>query len=331
MLGRMNHRRTVAVLAGLLVAAACTGSVDSPPSRHPCDPGNLADVVEDVAPSVVTVRPAHGVGSGVVFKPDVVLTNDHVVAGNTELTIGYADGSESRAAVVAGDPVSDLAVVRTERTGLTPARFATGLPPQGCPVLAIGSPLGLENSVTAGVVSAVRRSIPTGTQGSALVDLIQTDAPISPGNSGGALLDTQGQVVGINEAYVPPEEGAVSIGFAIPAATAVDVAQRLLAGRPVVHAYLGASVGELTPSVRERLGVEATRGALVLGVEPGSPAAAAGVRPGDVIVRLGDTEVRGVSDLVAAVRARKPGETVGLVLVRGSDQREVRVTLGSER
>jgi serine protease Do len=330
MLARMNHRRTVAVLAGLLVAAACTGSVGSPPSRHPCDPGNLADVVEDVAPSVVTVRPAHGVGSGVVLKPDVVLTNDHVVAGNTELTIGYADGSESRAAVVAGDPVSDLAVVRTERTGLTPARFATGLPPQGCPVLAIGSPLGLENSVTAGVVSAVRRSIPTGAQG-ALVDLIQTDAPISPGNSGGALLDTQGQVVGINEAYVPPQEGAVSIGFAIPAATAVDVAQRLLAGGPVAHAYLGASVGELTPSIRERLGVKAIQGALVLGVEPGSPAAAAGVRPGDVIVRLGDTEVRGVSDLVAAVRARKPGETVGLVLIRGSDQREVRVILGSER
>jgi serine protease Do len=321
-------------VVGLLVAAAvvaCSGPAVAPPKQPSCDQGNFADVVEDVAPSVVTVRLAQGVGSGVVFKSDVVLTNNHVVTNNTEVSIVYADGSESRAAVVAGDPGTDVAVVRTERKGLTPARFAAGPPRPGCPVLAIGSPLGLQNSVTAGVVSGLHRSIPTSPQGSALVDLIQTDAPISPGNSGGALLDTQGQVVGVNEAYIPPEAGAVSIGFAIPAATVVDVAEQLLAGHAITHAYLGVSVGELTPSIRDRLGVKATRGALVLGVEPGSPAAAAGVRPGDVITRLADAEVRGVDDLLAALRARKPGDQVALVVIRGGDQRELTVTLGIQR
>jgi S1-C subfamily serine protease len=245
------------------------------------------------------------------------------------MTISFADGSESGATLIASDPEVDLAVLRTERTGLPPARFAKDQPQPGCRALAIGSPLGLQNSVTEGIVSGLHRTIPGDGQGQVLTDLIQTDAPISPGNSGGALLDTRGEVVGINEAYIPPQAGAVSLGFAIPAPIAVDVAERLLAGGTVSHPYLGVSVGELTPSIRDRLGAKTTDGALVLGVAPGSPAAAGGVRPGDVIVRLDGTDIHSADDLSAALRTKKPGDEVVLVVVRGGERTELRVTLGS--
>jgi serine protease Do len=330
---RSWNRWTLAAPLVLMVASCSTtpGAAPVLPDK-PCDEGGFAAVVEDLAPSVVTVRHSEGIGSGVVFKPDVLLTNQHVVGKHTDVTISYADGTESGAKVTAADPSSDLAVLRTDRKGLTPARFATQQPRQACLVLAIGSPLGLQNSVTEGIVSGLHRSIPTDSQGQqAPPDLIQTDAPISPGNSGGALVDNRGQVVGINEAYIPPQAGAVSLGFAIPTTTAAYVGEQLLARGSVMQAYLGVSVGALTPSIRDRLGVKTSDGALVLSVEPNSPAAAAGVRPGDVIVRLGDTDVHNVNDLSAALRAKKPGEQVTLVVVRGSDRIELHVTLGTQR
>jgi S1-C subfamily serine protease len=314
----------------VLVATACTTAPGAPPPPQPCDQGGFVAIVEEVTPSVVTVRHSEGIGSGVVYKPDVILTNQHVVGTHTDVTISYADGTESRATVLASDAASDLAVLRTERTGLTPARFATDQPRQGCEVLAIGSPLGFQNSVTEGIVSGLHRSVPAGSQGQAPPDLLQTDAPISPGNSGGALLDNQGRVVGISESYIPPQAGAVSLGFAIPAPSAVNVAEKLLAGGTAAQADLGVSVGELTPDIRDRLGVKTTDGALVLGVAPGSPAAAAGVRPGDVIVRLDSTDVHNVGDLDTALRAKKPGDQVTLVVVRGSDRPELHVTLGTQ-
>jgi S1-C subfamily serine protease len=324
-------RKVFPGLLAVLTAASCSGSGQSaPPPELPCDQGGFAKVVEDVAPSVVTVQHGQGVGSGVVYKPDLVLTNQHVVSQNKEVTITYADGKQSQAEVVAGDPVTDVAVLRTERKGLTPARFATDLPRPGCKALAIGSPLGFQFSVTAGVISGLHRSLPVDSQGHVQADLIQTDAPISPGNSGGALVDTQGRVTGINEAYIPPETGAVSLGFAVPAATVTDVGEQLLTRGNVAHAYLGVSVGELTPSIRDRLGVKTGGGALVLGVEPNSPAAAAGLRPGDVITRFGDTAVTNVDDLLRALAARKPGERVTFVVNRDGTERRLDVVLGAQ-
>jgi serine protease Do len=324
--------RPLFITLALTLTASCTESRGTaPPPNQPCDQGGFAKVVEDSAPGVVTVLPPQGVGSGVVFKPDIVLTNDHVVQQNTAVRIGYADGKESGAVVLASDPASDIAVLRTERKNLAPARFATELPRPGCLTLAIGSPLGFQNSVTAGVVSGLHRSVPADGAGHVPADLIQTDAPISPGNSGGALLDVHGQVIGINEAYIPPQAGAVSLGFAIPAPTAVDIGEQLLAHGSVTRAYLGVSVGELTPGIRDRFGIRGTGGALVLGVEPDSPAAKAGVRPGDVIVRFGDTAVNDVNDLLVALRTRKPRDEAVLVVNRDGAPREVRVVLDTQR
>jgi serine protease Do len=315
-----------------ILATACTlaPAPAGQPPNHPCDQGGFADLIQGVAPSVVTVVQPQGLGSGVVYKPDVVITNQHVVAGNTDVRISYADGTESGARVLAADAASDLAVLRTERTGLTPLPLAKDQPRQGCQVLAIGSPLGLQNSVTEGIVSGLHRTIQTGSQGQAPPDLIQTDAPISPGNSGGALIDLRGQVIGINESYIPPQAGAVSLGFAIPAATAADTAEQLLASGSVRHAYLGVSIGDLTPSIRDRLGAKTLDGAVVLAVEPNSPAALAGVELGDVIVRLDDKVVHNVDDVFNALRAKKPGDPVTLAIVRGDNRLELRVTLGAQ-
>lgn len=315
--------KTVVLLAALVLVACAAPA----PAPGPTRAADFTGVVQEVAPTVVTVRTGRTVGSGVVYKPDVVVTNEHVVTGSAEVTVNYADGSESGAVVIAADPATDVAVLRTDRADLTPAEFATELPSQGAWVLAIGSPLGLQNSVTVGVVSGLHRSL-----GANMDDLMQTDAPISPGNSGGALVDTRGQVVGLNESHVPPQAGAESLGFAIPAATVVNVADRLLAGDDVVvHVHLGVSVGELTEDIRKGLGVESSGGALVLGVEPDSPAAEAGARPGDVIVRFGDALVSDVDDLFTALRGRSPGELVTVVVIRHGERVDLRVTLAARR
>lgn len=327
-----------AVLAAGLAACTAPAPVGAPttpvplpePVGAPAAPG-VADVVERLAPSVVTVRTGDGLGSGVVYRPDIVLTNQHVVGDATDVTIEYADGSASPGTVLAGDAVTDLAVIRTERTDLPVPEYRTDLPRVGEAVIAIGSPLGFEGTVSSGIVSALDREIPgSAAQSRALVDLIQVDAAISPGNSGGALLDAQGRVIGINEAYIPPAAGAVSLGFAIPAATAVSVADELLADGTVTHPYLGVSVGRLTPQIRETLGVGTGDGALVLAVEPGGPAAVAGVRQGDVLVELGGTAIGSLEELFGALRDTEPGQRVDLTVLRAGERVPVPVTIGAE-
>ena len=362
----MTSPRLFAVCAALvgvaLTAGACTGSAannspsasgsgsptpsptpsarpatsTSPPASGSGAADNIPAVVARVEPSVVTVITPHGLGSGVVYRNDVIVTNEHVVAvqeGSSDVfhkvKISYADGTESRGTVMASDLTDDLAVIRPSRSNLPPLKFDTALPPAGQTVLAIGSPLGFENTVTEGIVSGTGREIPgSGTNGPPLVDLIQTDAAISPGNSGGALLDTQGRVVGINEAYIPPNSGAVSIGFAIPSATVVDVANQLIRTGHVSHPYLGVSIGRLTPQIREALGLHVSSGAIVLGVQSGGPAAHAGIRPGDVIVKLAGQKVSSVTDLLAALRNTKPGQTVPITVVRRSQTKTLKVKIG---
>jgi serine protease Do len=338
---RSAPRRSTALVGAVcaVAVAACTaggpapaaGPAASTPVPLPEPVSTTADVAARLAPSVVTVRTGSGsVGSGVVFRPDVVLTNQHVVGDARDVTVEYADGTSSAGTVLATDATTDLAVVRTARTGLPVPEYRTALPRPGEPVLAIGSPLGLEGTVTAGIVSALDREIPgSAAQSRALVDLIQIDAPISPGNSGGALLDASGRVIGINEAYLPPASGAVSLGFAIPAATAVDVAEQLLADGTATHPYLGLSPGRITPEIRAQLGVPATEGALVLAVEPGGPAATAGLRAGDVITRFADRDIGTVEDLLGALRDTEPGQQVPLTVARGAEETTPTVTVGS--
>lgn len=293
-------------------------------------PGGYVDIVKEVTPSVVTIQARANLGSGVVLRPDIVVTNAHVVGESPDVSVIFADGQTSPAKVLATDRLTDLAVLRTRRSGLPVPKFRTDLPQPGERALAIGSPLGFEHSVTAGIISGLHRDIPgAATQYPSLVDLIQTDASISPGSSGGALLDATGRVVGINEAYIPPSAGAVSLGFAIPSATVLDVADQLLADGRAVHPYLGVSAVSLTPAIRRFAGVDVDQGALVVGLDPGTPAAAAGVRRGDVIVELAGVPVRSVEDLLAALRRTKPGQQRPLVLVREGKRQEVSVTIGS--
>jgi serine protease Do len=333
-------------LAGILLAGCTTTAPERPPAvtDAPAEPTSTAapeavpglvpsaaDVVARVAPSVVTVRTGEGVGSGVVYQPDVVITNEHVVAGASAVTIDYADGTSSGGTVLAADEITDLAVIRTERDGLPVPEYRTELPRPGDPVLAIGSPLGFEGTVSAGIVSALNREIPgSAEQSFALVDLIQVDAAISPGNSGGALLDAAGRVIGINEAYIPPAAGAVSLGFAIPAATAVNIADQLLADGTATHPVLGVSLARLTPEIGEALGVAAESGALVTRVPQGGPAAAAGVQPGDVVVALGDREVSSIEDVLGALRDTEPGQQTTVTVSREGERLELPVTIGSE-
>jgi serine protease Do len=312
--------RILAFLLLLLGLTACTDSRSAPPAEA----GSYADVVARVAPSAVTVRVEGGVGSGVVLRSDVVVTNEHVVKTNRQVRIRYADGQESAGEVLATDPLSDLAVIRTERKNLPAAEFREELPRPGDAVLAIGSPLGLEFTVTAGIVSGLHRTLPDGPQ----TELIQTDAPISPGNSGGALLDSAGRVIGINESYIPPTQGAESLGFAIPAGVTSDVAEKLLSAGQVEHPYLGASMGDLTPEIRSRFGISVERGALVLAVEPGGPAEAGGVGAGDVIVGMKGQEVGNVQDVQTVLRSSRVEERVSVSVQRGERRAELTVVLG---
>ncbi|MFC3897152.1 S1C family serine protease [Lentzea rhizosphaerae] len=313
--------RILAFLLLLLGLIACSDSRSPPPAGA----GSYADVVTRTAPSAVTVRVEDGVGSGVVLRSDVVVTNEHVVKTNRQVRIRYADGQESGGEVLATDPLSDLAVIRTERKNLPAAEFRDELPRPGDAVLAIGSPLGLEFTVTAGIVSGLHRTLPGGPQ----VELIQTDAPISPGNSGGALLDSAGRVIGINEAYIPPTQGAESLGFAIPSGVTLNVAEKLLSAGKVEHPYLGASLGDLTPEIRSRFGISAERGALVLAVEPGGPAETGGMRAGDVIVAMKGEEVGDVQDVQAVLRSSGVAERASVSVQRGEQRTELTVVLGS--
>jgi S1-C subfamily serine protease len=298
----------------------------------------VPQVVTKVEPSVVTVRTPNGLGSGIVYRGDIVITDHHVVAQQEgsqpmfhQVRVSLADGSTTVGTVVGGDLSTDVAVVRTQRTNLPALRFSTALPRQGQTVLAVGSPLGLSNTVTEGIVSALGRDLPAG-QGSrqSLVNLIQTDAAISPGNSGGALLDLCGNVVGVNEAYIPPKAGAVSIGFATPAAIAVDVANQILKTGTVTHPFLGVQVTTLTPRIQQALGVKADHGVVVLSVVAGGPATKAGVRRGDVITALGSTRIGSDADLLGALRTTKPGQTVDLHVSRGGKTTTLRITIGSQ-
>ncbi|VXC53717.1 S1C family serine protease [Arthrobacter sp. 8AJ] len=291
--------------------------------------GNLPQLVENLSPSVVTIFTQGGLGSGVVYSADgLILTNEHVVRGATTVEVGFADGQRVEGTVKASDAVTDLALVQAKRTGLPKPTYQSTLPKVGEGALVLGSPLGFENTATAGIISGLHRSIPGSASNSlALVDLIQTDAPISPGNSGGAVINMRGEVIGISEAYIPPSAGAVSLGFAIPAATAIDVAEELLANGTAKHAYLGLTPGELTAQIAAQLGIQGGSGVVVLAADTDGPAGKAGIRPGDVLQSMEGVELTTPEKLLAELRKRNPGDTVGFKVKRGDQNLDIKVDL----
>jgi serine protease DegQ len=352
------RRRRIAALVVLVVLTAACGSDDgaagddertttttSPPSPDRSTPESPEDtqpvedldlvprLVRELQPSVVAVLTAEGEGSGVVYAADgTVVTNNHVVEGADDVRVAFVDGSRVDAEVQATDPRSDLAVLRVDRDDLPAARFADRLPAVGELAVAMGNPLGFENSVTAGIISGLHRAIPgSAADNPALVDLVQTDAAISPGNSGGALLDADGEVVGINVAYIPPQDtGAVSIGFAIPSTTVVDVVDQLLDTGGVRYPFLGVTPQAVTPQIAERLELGTDEGVIVQSLVRGGPADDAGMEAGDVIVGLAGQEVRSVEDFLVELREHDPGEEVAVEVVRDGERQSFDVRL-SER
>jgi S1-C subfamily serine protease len=339
-------------LTAALLAPALTGDQETPraatamsaPAPVDGEPqeqiarGTVARVARAVLPSVVRINRASddqvelsGNGSGVVYRADgLIVTNNHVVEQSGQVDVVFADGRELPAEIVGQDAVNDLAVIRVDRDGLDAIEFGRTRQLQvGDLAVAVGSPFGLDATVTVGVVSALGRGVHAGAADGAAVylpEVIQTDAPINPGNSGGALVDRNGRLIGINSAILTSGEPAnAGVGFAIPVDTVVDVADELIANGKVAHPLLGVSGAPVSEQAATRLGVR--DGAWIHEVSPGTPASAAGLSPDDVIVALGDRPIASMEDLTIAVRDRKVGERVVITFIRDGRRRTVEVVL----
>jgi len=266
-----------------------------------------------------------GIGAGVVLDGEGhILTNHHVIDDAQQLLVTFPDGTVNGGSVVGGDEETDVAVIRVESRGLTPADFAdSDAVKLGQPVFALGNPLGLSGgpSVTSGIVSSLSRSLSFAANGQRM---IQTDAAVNPGNSGGPLVNLGGQVVGILTAMIPHAEG---IGFALPANAARSVGTELIAHGSIERPWLGVTALDAASPQAAYYGVHATSGVFVAEIAPGSPAERAGLLPGDVLVTLGGEPLSGVGGLVDSLRAKKVGDAIPLGVHRGGKSVTVRADL----
>jgi putative serine protease PepD len=334
------------------------------PSSLTTSPKSYAAIAAKVLPSVVSINVTGAnesdTGSGVVLKSTgYILTNNHVVAAAAtggSVSVVLNDGSTASAKIIGTDSLDDLAVIKVARTNLTPAQLGDSAAIQvGDPVLAVGSPLGLTGTVTAGIVSALNRPVETqeetqpqqsnpfgfggGNSGSTpstqptVIDAIQTDAAINPGNSGGALVDAAGQVVGINSAIASlgsdslsdTQSGNIGVGFAIPINEAKAIANELITTGHATHPLLGVSLSDplLTNSA-------SASEAEVSGVTSGGPADKAGIKKGDVITAIDGTETEGADAVIAAIRSHQPGQQVTVTFTRGGSSQTVTATLTTQ-
>ncbi|NJC70898.1 PDZ domain-containing protein [Planosporangium thailandense] len=297
---------------------------------------SIASVAARVQPSVVDITTPVGEGSGVVLSDDgAILTNNHVLEGARGNTVDVTlnNGKSYKATIVGTDPAGDLAVIKAQgASGLTAAKFGNSDDVQvGDTVLALGSPLGLQGSVTEGIVSALHRTIDEGgqqqdpfgnttgsTQQRSIGDAIQTDAAINPGNSGGALVNLAGEVIGINTAIATSGQGAgnIGVGFAISSNQAKATADQLLKGGKVTHPYIGVQVSN------------GDGGALIADVIAGGPAEKAGLRKGDLVTKIGDRNIPDANALSGAVKSGKVGDQLQFTVVRNGSEQQVTVTLG---
>ena len=271
-------------------------------------------------------RGRQSLGSGVIASPDgYIVTNVHVVADADEIVVRLGDHREYKAKVVGLDPRTDVALLKIEGSNLPALPFGDSDRLEvGEPVMAIGNPFGLEQTVTSGIVSAKERFIGSGPYD----DFIQTDASVNPGNSGGPLVDTRGTLVGINTAIFSQTGGSVGIGFAIPVNLAKDVLRQLKENGKVVRGYLGVAVAPVTAEAGRAAKLDAARGALVAEVVAGSPAASAGLKPGDVILGFQNEPIQNPIDLTRRVAGTPPGSKVALRVVRGGSETTVEAKLG---
>ncbi len=271
--------------------------------------------------------PVHGMGSGFIVSPDgIILTNAHVVKDANEVTVKLTDRREYRAKVLGADPKTDIAVIKIDARNLPVVKIGNVRDLRtGEWVLAIGSPFGFENTVTAGVVSAKGRSLPD----DSAVPFIQTDVAVNPGNSGGPLFNSRGEVVGINSQIYSRSGGYQGVSFAIPIDIATRVKDQIVATGKVEHAKLGVTVQEVNQTLADSFKLDSPQGALVASVEKGSPAARSGLQPGDVILKANGQTIVGSGDLPAVISQSRPGERVPLEVWRQGSRVQLSATLAN--
>jgi putative serine protease PepD len=319
-------------------------------SDSPATQGSVEAVAGKVLPSVVKIDVSGpqgaGSGSGIILSSDgQILTNNHVAEvaqGGGSLSVSFNDGSSADAKILGTDPLTDTALIQAEDVwGLTPATIGkSGDLDVGQGVVAIGSPFGLESTVTSGIVSALDRPVDVGSDGQGNVTVypaIQTDAAINPGNSGGPLVDLSGNVVGINAsirtASNGSESGSIGLGFAIPIDEVMPIVQQMADGQTPTHARMGVTVSDLstgTSASGDTNDAQLTEGARIEEVVAGSTADDAGLRQGDVVTKVNDNRITGSDSLVATIRSYRPGDTVTITYVRDGDERTAELALDSD-
>jgi putative serine protease PepD len=317
-------------------APAASSSAPISPANAAASSAGVEAVASKVLPSVVSIaftgQGGSGTGSGVVLSKDgVILTNNHVVAEAADggsLTVSFQDGSTSPATIIGRDPGADVAVIKVDKTdSLVPAQLGSSADLQvGQQVVAIGSPLGLSGTVTSGIVSALNRPVVSGDgsgSSQSVLNAIQTDAAVNPGNSGGALVDMQGRLVGINSAIATlgaqqgSQSGSIGLGFAIPIDQAKRIADELQKTGTASRAVLGVATSD------------GQGGAQITQVADGSAAATAGLQVGDVVTNVGTTRITSSQQLMATIRSQVPGAKVDITYQRAGQTAKVTVTLGS--
>lgn len=356
--GRRRRWRRAAGVSAIAVASSVVGGLvvhtlddDSAPVNtniqtvlgadpasldNPVDGGSASNVAKGVLPSVVSIEAGDISGSGFVISTDgYILTNNHVIAAaedEKKIKLGYQDGRRGEAELVGRSPSYDLAVLAVDRRDLEPVVFGNSKSVAvGDPVIAIGSPLGLDGTVTSGIISALDRPVTAGVGGEqSYLNALQTDAAINPGNSGGPLVDGRGRVVGVNSAIASlgpgDQSGSIGLGFAIPIEQAARTAEELITSGEAKYPIMGV----LLDDDFQGSGAQVAKGTGDQpGVTPGGPADQAGIRPGDVITQIDDLRVNDSGELVVALRAHAPGDRITLVVKRDGSAREVTLTLDS--
>jgi len=370
-------RSTYLVLTSLLLIVSCrnrqeTVNAGSEPRALPSGSVrssqpilSYADIVDQVAPAVVTVRSSRRVrapqqfpffddpffrqffgggtprsrggteveralGSGVIVRPDGhIITNHHVIDGAEDIKVDLTNHRTYSAKVVGSDPPSDLAVLQISASGLPVLQLGDSDKVRvGDVCLAVGNPLAVGESVTAGIISAKGRSTDN-VGGGSFQDFLQTDAPINQGNSGGALVNTRGELIGINSQILSSNGGNIGIGFAIPSNMAKNVMNQLIGKGSVQRGMLGVGIQQVTNDIAPGLGLKEARGVLVRSVTPGGPADKAGLKVGDVITQLNGKDVNDQNVLRNEVAANPPGSDVTLTILRNGNTQQVHVRLGT--
>ena len=266
-----------------------------------------------------------------IYRSDgYIITNNHVIEPGGAIEVRLANGDRLEAELIGTDPLNDLAVLKVDRTDLPAIRLRPSSEPLrvGETVVAIGSPFGLDATVTAGIISALNRDLNVPNSNDTIPAAIQTDAAINPGNSGGALVDLRGQLVGINTAIVSQSGVNEGVGFAVYVQQAITSSDQLIAQGFVRHPLLGITGMDISDEVASSFGLASRRGAVIESVQPGSAAEAGGMLVGDVVVAVDGVELRNMSDLVAEVRRRAPGQSVRFDVLRSGERIQLTVILG---